>query len=229
MKWNTLLLLLASAFLMTACQSTYIANQTIVPLMSEGDEFQIGMSVGTNGYGAQVAYSPYYHWAIAATGNMFSNLGDSTSAYNVGYRHIFGEALTGYYTRIDKLWRMEILAGVGTGYSGHPEWMRQGYNRLVVQPSLGISAPNVDIGFTPKLSFVQRSFDKSLTQKSKVDESAAFFEPILTVRAGYQEFKFQIQGGLSFAMGDTPIQYRTGFLSFGFHINLTKDFDKYTN
>ncbi len=220
--------LFAVALLVTSCQSTYIANQTVVPLMSEGDEFHVSMSVGTNGYGAQLAYSPYYHWVIAASGNMFSNLGDSISAYNVGYRHIFGEALTGYYTRLDKLWRFEFLGGLGTGYSGHPDFLRRGYNRFVLQPSIGISAPNVDIGFTPKFSFVQRSFDRSLTQKSEVDESVAFLEPTLTVRAGFQELKFQLQGGLSFAMGDTPIAFKTGFLSFGFHINLTKDFDKYT-
>lgn len=220
----------ALSLVMMACQSTYIPNQANVPLMSEGDEFQIGMSIGSNGYGAQIAYSPYYHWTIAASGNTFSNLGDSLSGYNVGYRHIYGEALTGYYTRLSKITRFEVLGGIGTGYSGHPEFSRKAYNNIILQPSIGISAPNFDIGFSPRFSFVNRTFNGGASvNKVKVNESGSFIQPMLTLRAGYQEFKFQLQGGLSFPVGSVPFTYRSAFCSFGFHINLTKDFDKYTN
>ena len=227
MKWNAVLFLLAFSLVIGACKSTYIPNQMNVPLMSEGDEFQVGMSAGTNGYGAQLAYSPYYHWAIAVTGNTFSTLGDSASQTNVNFRHLFGEALTGYYTRLDKLWRLEILAGVGTGYSGHPENLRQGYNRFVFQPSLGISAPYFDIGFTPKISYVNRTFNRVNNTKSLVEASGTFMEPTLTIRAGYEELKFQLQGGYSFLLGGANIPHVSKFITFGFHINLTKDFDKY--
>lgn len=230
MKGSLWTIVVASALLLASCRTSYLPNQPNVPLMSEGDEFHLGINAGSNGYVGQIAYSPYYHWAIAATGNTFSLYGDTISGsnYEFGFRHLYGEAVTGYYTRLDKYWRFELLGGIGRGHIGHPVAGREVFNKYIIQPSIGISAVNVDFGFTPRITFYDRVHVLRYSQKQDDPAKASFFEPVLTLRAGYQEFKFQVQAGLSIPLQNTSISRQSTFIGFGAHINLTKDFDKYT-
>jgi hypothetical protein len=228
MKVRHLLLVLLPVLLGSACQNLYIPNGPNVPLMSGGDELQVGMSVGSNGYGAQLAYSPYYHWAIAATGNTFSIMGGSGYTRNqLSFRHLYGEAATGYYTRLSKFARFELLGGYGGGATGHPDDSKHLYRRLFVQPSIGLSSPFIDAGFTPRICFVTHYLDVINGAQSKPNDKGTFFEPTVTLRGGMDEFKFQLQGGLAFPLGDVAFDYRRSFLSMGFHLTFVKDFDKY--
>lgn len=228
MKSAHWLLALLAIVLGSSCRSLYIPNGPNVPLMSEGDELQLGASIGTNGYAAQIAYSPYYHWAIAATGNTFTIRGGSGYSRNqVSFRHIYGEAATGFYTRLGKYARLELLGGYGEGNSGHPEDNKRLYRKVFAQPSIGISGPWLDAGFTPRLSFVNHYLTFADGLKTKSDLPSAFFEPTLTLRAGYEEMKFQFQYGRSFRLGDVPYSYKSSFVGFGFHLTFVKDFDKY--
>jgi hypothetical protein len=227
MKLHRLLLGLITLALWTSCQSLYIPNGPNVPLMSEGDELQIGLNVGSNGYGAQLAYSPYYHWAIAATGNTFTVLsGNGRNPDSVAFKHFNGEACTGYYTRLNKFARLEVLAGYGAGQTGIPD-DKQLYNKFFVQPSIGISGPWVDAGFTPRLTFVNHQKDIVQGGTVKINDRGTFFEPTLTLRAGFEQFKFQMQGNLAFPLAKTAFTYRKSFLSIGIHLTFVKDFEKY--
>lgn len=227
MKVQHLLLWLAPLLLWSSCQSLYIPSGPNVPLMSEGDELQVGMGIGSNGYGAQLAYSPYYHWAITANGSTFSvNSGGSFST-NVVFRHLYGEMGTGLYTRLSKYMRVEAIAGYGGGFSGNPTDNKNLYRKVYFQPSIGISGPIVDFGFTPRLSWVSHYMDKIRDVPVKRDQQAVFLEPTLTGRLGYEQLKLQVQGGLAFALGDAPFTYRNSFLTVGFHLTFVKDFEKY--
>lgn len=228
MKLHPLPIVVLLAVFWASCQSLYIPNGPNVPLMSQGDELQIGLNVGTNGYGAQVAYSPYYHWAIAATGNTFSLRGGPGYTRNqISFAHFSGEAATGYYTRLSKHARLELLGGYGAGNSGAPDALKQLYNRFFIQPSVGISSAFLDAGFTPRFTFVNHTKDIVNGGTVKINEQGTFFEPTVTLRAGMEEFKFQMQGSLAFPMGKAPFNYRRSFLSFGFHLTFVKDFEKY--
>lgn len=198
-----------------------------VPLMSEGDELQVGMSVGTTGYGAQLAYSPYYHWALMGSGSSYSISSGGSFSTNVIYRYLYGEFGTGYYTRLNKFWRAEVLAGYGGGNTGNPANHRSLYNKIFLQPSIGISGPWVDAAFTPRFSYVRHFMERINGGKTKVDENVLFFEPSVTVRVGYEQLKFQLQGGLSIPGGASPFTYRNTFFTAGFHLTFVKDFDKY--
>lgn len=211
---------------LTSCQALYIPNQPNVPLMSEGDELQVGMSVGSTGYGAQLAYSPYYHWAITANGNTFSlNSGGALSTNRV-FSHMYGEMGTGYYTRVSKYLRLEVLAGFGAGNSFDTTTKRL-YRKVYFQPTFGYSGPYLDFGFTPRVSNVLNYKDKVNDVAAKNNLTGMFFEPCLTARVGYEQFKFQVQGGLTFPMGGTPFTYRNRFIAMGFHLTFVKDFEKY--
>lgn len=214
------------ALCFASCQALYIPNQPNVPLMSEGDELQVGISVGSTGYGAQLAYSPYYHWAITANGNTYSiNSGGSYST-NRKFSHMYGEMGTGYYTRLSKYMRLEVLAGLGAGNS-FDTTTKQLYRKIYFQPSIGYSGPIFDLGFTPRVSNVLHYKDKVNDVAVKANQIAMFFEPCLTARVGYEQLKFQVQGGLSFPMGGTTYSYRNRFFTMGFHLTFVKDFEKY--
>ena len=211
---------------LTSCQALYLPNQPNVPLMSEGDELQVGMSVGSTGYGAQLAYSPYYHWAITANGNTFSVNNGGSFSTNRSFQHLYGEAGTGFYTRVNKYLRFEALAGFGSGYSFDTLTKRL-YRKLYFQPTFGYSGPVFDFGFTPRLSHVLNYRNKVNDVPQTMNNAAMFLEPCLTARVGYEQFKFQIQGGLSFPLGGTNFTYRNRFISMGFHLTFVKDFEKY--
>jgi hypothetical protein len=228
MKLHRLLLAVSALAFWTSCQSLYVPNGPNVPLMSEGDELQVGLNVGSNGYGAQLAYSPYYHWAIAASGNTFSIMGGNGYSRNqLSFRHLYGEGSTGFYTRLSKYARFEFLGGYGAGQTGHPDDSRQMYRQLFLQPSLGVSGPWLDAGFTPRVCLVTHYKDFANGGSTKFNEKGTFFEPTITVRGGYEQLKFQLQGGLAFAMGAAPFTYRKSFMSFGVHLTFVKDFEKY--
>lgn len=226
MKWSALIWSLTLLAMGTSCQSLYIPNGPNVPLMSEGDELQAGLGVGSNGYGAQLAYSPYYHWAITANGSTFSlNSGGSFSTSQV-FRHLYGEMGTGWYTRLNKYLRAEALVGYGAGNSdsiGHKSL----YRKFYFQPTIGMSGPIVDFGITPRLCYISHYLDNVNDVKAKVSESGLFLEPSLTARIGYEQLKFQFQGGFAFALGDVPFTYRNSFVTMGIHLTFVKDFEKY--
>lgn len=207
-----------------ACTTLYVPNQPNVLLMSEGDETQIGLNVGSNGYGMTLGYSPYYHWVLAASGNTFSYATDS--GFVIKQKHIYGEVATGYYTRLSKFARMEILAGYGTGSSGITN-NRGLYRKVFLQPSVGISGPFVDAAFTPRLSWVSHFENRINGAASEVDASSVYLEPFLTFRAGWEQIKFQLQGGYSFEFGNPGYSNRGLVGSVGVHVTLFKDFDKY--
>lgn len=227
MKMFRLIVALVPMALLCACQSLYIPNGPNVPLMSEGDELQIGAHIGGNGYGAQIAYSPYYHWAIATTGNTFTLLGgNGRNPNNITFRHFNGEASTGYYTRLSKYVRLEALAGVGAGQSGVPD-DKHLYHKYFVQPSIGISGPWIDAGFTPRITVVNQHKDIVQGGSVKVGDQATFLEPTITLRAGYEMFKFQLQGNLAIPLGSSAFSYGKSLITFGIHLTFVKDFEKY--
>ena len=226
MKLNHLfsLAVLLCVLLGVSCSSLYVPNQPNVPLMSEGDETHVGLNVGSNGYGAQLAYSPYYHWVLTGTANTFSITQDSNRTLK--RKHSYGELGTGYYTRLSKIVRLEAIAGFGFGASGLPEDKGK-YRRFYFQPSVGISSSMFDVGFTPRFAMVKHYESRLAGTVSKINENGVFFEPVITARLGFEQVKFQLQGGISTALGGTNIEFQNLFGSFGIHITLIKDFERY--
>lgn len=224
MRTRNILSFSAILFLFSACSTLYVPNQPQVLLMSEGDETQVGLQVGTNGYGAKLAYSPYYHWALMANGNTFSFVQDSN--YTIRQKHTYGEIGTGYYTRLNKYWRFEALVGYGGGSSGLTN-ERGHYRRAFFQPSVGVSGPFFDGALTTRLAWVNQFSQEVGGLRSDVNLSSVFLEPYVTLRAGWEQIKFQFQTGFSFDLGNAGFSTRSYTAALGVHVTLFKDFDKY--
>lgn len=218
----TALLLLSLA----GCQTMYVPNQPQVPLMSEGDETQVTLNIATNGYGGQFAYSPYYHWAVIANANTFNVVQDTN--FDVKYRQSYAEVGTGYYTRLNKFARMEVLFGLGTGSVGFDD-VRDRYRRAFVQPSIGFSGPFVDAGLTTRIAYVNYYQHKENGGTAPLRQNGLFLEPAITARAGYEQMKFQGQFGLGIPLGDPDFSFKRVFFGLGIHITFAKDFEKYNH
>jgi hypothetical protein len=226
MKMPAFTLMLSVLLALASCKSTYVPTVAQVPLMSVGDEFQIAANIGNNGYGASLAYSPYYHWALMANGNTYA-LYSGRQGATTSFRCLYGEFGTGYYTRLSKILRAEVFGGYGAGNSGHPVASKELYRKIFLQPSIGISTPFVDLGFTTRLAWVNNFAIKQNDISTPRNLTTTFLEPILTARAGFENFKFQLQGGLSFPLGSVGFTHRTTFVGFGFHLTFGKDFENY--
>lgn len=211
---------------LTSCQTLYVPSQPQVPLMSEGDETQVALNIATNGYGGQFAYSPYYHWAIIANANTFNVVQDTN--FEIKYRQSYGEVGTGYYTRLNKFARLEVLFGLGTGSAGFND-VRDRYRKGFLQPSIGISGPWVDAGLTTRISYVNYFQHKENGTTTPLRQNALFLEPAITARAGYEQVKFQGQFGLGIPMSDPDFNFRRVFFGLGIHITFVKDFEKYNH
>lgn len=224
MNIRHLLIPLACLLLWSACQPLYVPNHVNAPLMSQGDETQVSMQIGTNGYGLNLAYSPYYHWGLVLNGNTYTTVQDTN--LEVKYRHTFGEIGTGYYTRITNILRFETYAGVGAGSTGL-NTDRSLYRRFYLQPAFGVSTRIIDAAIVPRAVMVQHTKDRVNGGDTEVDDSGLFFEPFATVRLGMEQLKFQLQAGFSVPLNDFNFDYQNFTIGFGIHLTFVKDFDRY--
>lgn len=218
------ILVMAAGMALAGCQTLYNPGLPQVPLMMGGDETQIALNGGTNGYGLQLAYSPYYHWVITTNGSTFNTYLDMQ--FKEKYLHKQGEIGTGYYTALSKLVRVEVLGGIGGSSSGVNE-NRNLLRRAYIQPSAGISTQYFDAGITSRFSFVQHYLDKSAAGETARDLQVAFWEPSLMLRAGYEQLKFNVQLGWAVPMGQDAIPFRSPMIGGGVHVTLFRDFDRF--
>lgn len=226
-------------FAVSSCAPAYIANTRNVPMFSESNEFSANVSY-FSGIDAQVAYSFSDHIAAMANGNMVVRNGGFAEAY-VPPRpnHLFGEAGIGYFTRKEEL-RLEVFGGygVGTGYSREPNELfgfggseivvKREYERIFLQPSLGIQFEETELVITSRFSAVNfTSYAATVdTQVGFTTPPTAgyniFFEPALTWRfhmaKGFQPLLGYIQICVNAPL--TNVNYRCNYFQVATGIQL---------
>lgn len=217
------------ALLLAGCTQRYIPMVVNAPLLSQPGEVQGSMHIANNGYSLQLAASPIAHLAVMGQGNVFTVVMDSNHDYD--RKLLAGELGLGWYTRLSRTGRLEIFGGMGEMNSG--TFMSRWYmRRYFLQASGGVSAPVYDLVFTARFSWADHYLTRTagIATEEQGDE-LGFFEPAVTLRAGYENFKFSLQGGLCLPMGkrDVPLAstYKGSLLAFGIHFNFGKDYDRY--
>lgn len=220
----TILACLGIALLWASCRPLYTPNPVNIPLFSQGEEVHGSLAVGSNGYNLQLAWAPVEHLGLMLNANTYSVYTDSVFVRR--FRHQYVEAGAGYWTRLNKYLRQEIYVGLGTGANGEDP-IRYFYNRLFIQPTIGLSRRYFDLGFAPRITFANHYATENTGGRSEFTDEAIFFEPAAVFRAGYDQIKFQFQAHRSFALGGAPFTYQNWTFGFGIHITLGKDFDRY--
>ncbi|WP_194778070.1 hypothetical protein [Pararhodonellum marinum] len=151
----------------------------------------------------------------------------------------YGEIGFGLYgTGPSKKFGYEIYGGMGTGSIknklDNKEHMDLTFIKPFVQPSVGFLSRYFDILFTPRLamlslreqSFLFQDESYSLSARRFFDQSnnSVVFEPGITIRAGYENLKLQLQYAYTTFQ---PKNLENGtvqqdFFSIGIHILISK-------
>jgi len=212
--------------------SVYQPNGVNTPLFSKKGQTAINANVGS-GANLQAAYALSDHIGIMANGFW----GNSEVTINnddkrKGKGSLF-EAGIGYFTQSTGGFAFETYAGGGVGNvhidrtissTNVTKKFETSATKLFVQPSVGYVRKHFEVAFTPRLSAL--NYKKPTTTYSaseltadkfvNIDQTTwLFLEPTLTIRAGGQRLKGQIQLGKAFKLNSEELGYDSGILTFG--------------
>lgn len=207
------LLAIAGAVTLTSCApSLYSTVGQNVPLFHEKGEFAVnigGVSAATNSDG----FYPFYnmggglslHGAVAVDSGIalitsFYTLENTDGDWDVrGTYFELGGGLFKFSPRSEFVG--ELFGGVGYGSFHNQadyEKIDATFIKYFIQPSGGFSTKVVDFAFTPRIAIVHY-LSRSPSARPEVNEffdekgTSFVFEPGVTVRAGFRNFKAQYQ------------------------------------
>lgn len=92
------------------------------------------------------------------------------------------------------------------------------YNRIFIQPGIGMSTGIYDGSFSLGVVFVQMNPKEPNFETGNYN---AFIEPVITSKIGFKYVKFIVQMGASFQLGDQELNYEHQHFIFNFGINLS--------
>ncbi len=202
--------------------------------------------VGTHSQGnsveVQAAYAVGNHLAVS-TNLMYVK--ESYKDKNAAQAHYL-EGAVGHFSSINHKYIFEVYAGLGTGTQKHEYWTipfvftndtakyegtsELHFNKFFVQPSLGYSWGNVDIAVSGRLSYI--NFDKihnniATTNGNFYDvaqiaqnNASLLFEPALTMRAGWDNIKFQLQWQWTNNLSNPSLNFNKATVGLGFIVTL---------
>lgn len=206
------------AILMSSCTHYYyVANVQNVPLFKEKNEYRISGSVGSgeesSSIEVQTAYSVTDKIGIMA--NYMSVKGGDVASHNYGSGNYF-EGAVGYFKPIGRFGVFETYGGLGSCNQRH-EYTSSYYNQNIgssdlsslkyfLQPSIGFTSKFFDIALSTRISALKFNI-KSNNVSQNVDlynelnslstQINYYFEPSITLRAGWQYTKVQFQAEYS--------------------------------
>jgi hypothetical protein len=224
---NLVLLLIGIAF--AGCGPVYyVPNTQNVPVMKEKGQtnlsFGINTSESTDGFEFQGAYGLTDKMALQLNFDRVKSSDDSS--YGSGNFVEFGP---GYYKNLSKHFVFETYGLLGFGSLKYEE----NYNE-----PLEIKANFIRLGLQPTISFSSKYFIASLSGRIanlnynavsgnyydveylKTNNSHWLIEPALTVQAGSENVKLQLQFQLSENLSDPYFSQDYSLLSIGLKVNL---------
>lgn len=204
--------------LIASCAPTYVPNVVNTPMLSNKGEFHANFNTGTSGFDPQLSYAITDHIGVMLNGSFQNRQRDSSDSH---HRHKFIEFGAGYYTKFSELGRFEMYAGYGSGnINAHYDFVLWEsfsdvkYNRIFVQPAIGISTRWFDGSFAMRMAYVD-------IFQSNHRTNGFFMEPALTVKLGYDYFKIVSQMGYSFPADNyVRFDYEPFIFSVGIQVTL---------
>ena len=147
-----------------------------------------------------------FHTAYSITDHIACQFGYNSKSGNVNldYAEVVELGLA-YYLRHENYLAFETFGGYSYGMIKGDNYFYKtiaNFNRIYLQPSIGISSDYIDIAFTPRFSKVDYHIKENIVYHPSPDDeiiknmdknSYYFFEPGITVRLGFKYVKFQFQ------------------------------------
>ena len=190
-----------------------------LPLLTNRKEVQASIHAGTSGFDPQFAYAVTDHIGIMLNGSFLNSTSDSTEDY---HKHKFFETGAGYYTHFGTRGKFETFAGAGFGKIDVLYWLSRSdvsFSRYFIQPSVGFTTKVVDAGLSTRIVIVSYN-------QTSADVPGVFFEPVFTLKAGFDHLKAVGKIGFSFPLNSENINFdnQPFILSLGIQANFGKVF-----
>lgn len=238
MKIKSLLPLAALALFLGACTPYYyIPNTQNVPMVKEKGGNALVVAGNGNQFELQGAYGITDNLALQLNGGfVFPN--DETDG-DGGTGKII-EAGIGYYKNISPVLLFDVYALAGGGQmenhfpstlSAYPATtgkISAGLARFSLQPSLSYHTKYFSVSASTRLSSLNYGNIKGSLIFGSEDQvvyltdnkSNFLIEPALTLRAGLQRVKLQLQLLKSFNLSNSDFSQEEGLVTIGLHVNI---------
>ena len=244
---SLIIVFLLPAYLLVSCSTVLYTNVgQNTPLFHHKGETAISGSLGfterTSGFAVMAGHS--LSDKAALIGSYYNmNLGSGTAGGSINYvelggggygydegNHMAWEVFGGLgYSSIESRW--VDFSGSGTTSPGGS--VNTTYVKPFIQPSIGISGKVGELAFTPRLAFIgynshtntllDAQANSSVEDFFRNNASTFVFEPGITLRLGFKDFKIQAQFNYSTFPSALPYPYSLfeyadkTFFSLGFH------------
>ena len=237
-KYYSFLFAALIIILFNACSALYYApNPQNVPLFTEKNEGRLAASLTTSEYTSGINLSGAYAFSnhLGFTGNIFlvgEQGGTPFPDRSNSKGHLTDVGLI-YFLPFGSQFVFESTAGFGGGkitnvhdFSSSTAKFRNYY----LQPSIGIAGEHFDLALSTKYSIISYHHLNLFVNTSDagaypISKPYSMLEPAITVRAGWQHVKFQIQYVHSFNLTSEKFNQDYVNLNFGLYFMLT---DKYS-
>ncbi|MBP7731735.1 MAG: hypothetical protein KA114_08885 [Bacteroidales bacterium] len=224
MKSRQLLFLLYAfvALIINSCAPAYVPNVLNAPMLTNKNEVQAAVYIGTSGFDPQIAWAPTNHIGVMANASFMNSTSDSTENY---HKHSFFEFGAGYYTAFGERFKFETFGGAGFGKISalyeNDLWTSTSQVDIVryfVQPTVGVTSKAIDFGVSSRLALVNmKQEDKSTT--------SLMLEPAATLKIGWDYIKIVGKVGFSAPLTkDVKFEYQPFLFSVGLQGNFGKVF-----
>ncbi len=216
--------------LMSSCAPLYLSGTRNTPLFKEQGEAQISGYLSAAGVEGQVAYALTDNIAMIG-GYSYANQKKTSNGAEYTRKNGIGEIGLGYYNRT-RTSRYEIFAGYsfGEGTSSDVYYFilpvetvtTAKMKRFFIQPSIGSNNRNVNLSFTPRISWVDFSdfTGGGVGPVTPNEKTALFFEPAATLKVHLTGNIFGVlQLGVTVPFGEPYFKYQSLQGSIGLQID----------
>lgn len=238
MKYFKSIVSIFVGFGMLSCNpKLYSPNTQNVPLISEKGQTNLTLSGNLNQVEFQGAYGIAENIAIQANGGLFIpadlNNGNGGSGK-------FVEVGAGYFKPIHTMWVFETygLLGIGSVENHFPST-----KNIAPDTDGDISANILRVGIQPNFGYVSKNFSAAVSSRfvnlsyNKIDgdliyqgelfteyltenKSNFLIEPALTLKAGFEQIKLQLQYGYSWNLTNHHFKQDKHYVTIGLNYNL---------
>lgn len=217
---NIILLLICTT--LTGCGAIYYApNTQNVPVMKEKGQtnlsFDLNSSESVDGFEFQGAYGLTDKIALQLNGDWV----DSSESDSNGSGHLI-ELGAGYYKNISKYFVFETYGLMGFGSLKYEENSTQeiktNFIRVGVQPSISFSSKYFIASLSGRLTNLK--YNNVSSNYLKANNSFWLAEPALTLQAGFENVKLQLQYQYSYNLTNPDFIQDYNLVSIGLKVNL---------
>lgn len=202
------------------------------------ESYNNGNSYSTNIIGVEASGSPINYLGLMANyySYNFSTAIPDPASGNVNARATLADfGVGGYYAAGGGKIKMVVDLYGGWGLGNIRSDINADVTRMFMQPGIGMRSPWFDVAFTPRIVSVgYHNFSSNgrsntyLEQQGLIDYAGnrfdnrryTFFEPTITMRAGYKFAKMQLQYVMSAPMTAKSWDHSPGRFSIGFYFSL---------